>query len=503
MKITHCVLIGGRYYFQKRWPSDLRAAMKAAGKGANDKRRLPVSHDPTQAELAGAVEKELKRHTAYIDILRSSNAREIEELELRKKALVWLEHHRIQPGQWFSDVSEDVTEAATDRLETIFFDAYDYERKTNPDTALLTSEPTPRKSLSVLVQDMAWRIATQERPETTQNIHRFSDAWNLYSKERASDTSEKRVLRMFAKEARRWASFIDCVGDRAITQDNVTQSLMLYHRYLSEQPTLSAESRRRYMTPIKAALNLFIEENMLPITVKSPKVRRRKSEPTQVKERYTFSLAEQVDVLRVASDQSHPLYEPWKELFITIAIQSAAIAAELQRMPVTHLDFTATPVIYFEGELKQASRKRVVPLTIRTDRIRELIEHIEDGSGLLLGAEVSSWDESRISKAIGEIVKLVNRRAVPYSLRHSFKHAMEMADIPAETQALFGGWEDARINRSQHGYGKSGIEHEERLQKMSQTCSRVFRHLSTEEAAPGVPVLATKQRTLSGVILGG
>ena len=56
---------------------------------------------------------------------------------------------------------------------------------------------------------------------------------------------------------------------------------------------------------------------------------------------------------------------------------------QLQRMlQPTHFN---TPVIYFEGELKQASRKRVVPLTVRPQRIKELIDEIADGSGLLLG----------------------------------------------------------------------------------------------------------------------
>ena len=499
MTIKYLFEANGRYYFQKRWPKDLLLAMKAAGKGVNDKQRLKVSAIPLASELALAVEQALERHNEYLSILRTSNVSEIEQIELRKKALVWLDHHRIQPGQWFNEFENDTPDVACSHLETTFFDAYDYERRANPETAFLTNDPIPKRSLSILVQDMAWKIATQERPDIQQNIHRFSDVWSLYVKERGSDSEEKRIQRMLAKERRRWEAFITCVGDRALTQENVTQSLMLYHRHLSEQDSLSPESRRRYMTPIKAAFNLFIEEHLLSITVKSPKVRRKKSDKRQAQERYTFSIAEQIAVLDVASDQTHPLYAPWKELFITIAIQSAAIAAELQRMPTTHLDFTNTPVIYFEGELKQASRKRVVPLTVRPQRIKELIDEIADGSGLLLGAEVSSWYESRISKSIGDIVKLVNPKAVPYSLRHSFKHAMDMASVPAETQALFGGWEDARINRSQHGYGKTGLEHEERLQKLFEVCAGVFRHLNTSEVAPGVPFLAMQQQRVNGV----
>ena len=76
---------------------------------------------------------------------------------------------------------------------------------------------------------------------------------------------------------------------------------------------------------------------------------------------------------------------------------------------------------------------------------------------------------------------------------------MDMASVPAETQALFGGWEDARINRSQHGYGKTGLEHEERLQKLAEVCAGVFRHLNTSEVAPGVPVLAMQQQRVNGV----
>ena len=94
--------IGGRYYFQKRWPQDLLPAMKAAGRGTKEKRRLDVGTAPSEVELASALASALDQHEQYLAILRATGTEELEAIELRKKALVWLKQHGIEPGCWYT-----------------------------------------------------------------------------------------------------------------------------------------------------------------------------------------------------------------------------------------------------------------------------------------------------------------------------------------------------------------------------------------------------------------
>jgi integrase len=403
----------------------------------------------------------------------------LEALELKKKALVWLKQHNIEPGCWYHPPNQPIPDDAYHALEDVFSAAYSHELGSKDD---MVRGPA---SIQAQVQALAFKIATQP-PETQTLALRFSDAWAPYIATRPTP-KEKRQERARKKEQARWDEFLRCAGDREFTQENVTDALMKFSRHLSSRrksngEPLSPESRRRYMTPVKAALSMLAEDNLLAIQVKAPRVRGTSAERAGT---YTFSLEEQKALVLLAGDQLRSGYKAWQELFVLIAIQTGAIASELQRMRPAHLDFSGIPVVYFEGELKTRERRRMVPLVVKPDRIKHLVEVVGGNSDRILGDPVANWDESAISKRMGELVRLVNPKAVPYSLRHSFRHAMSVAEVPEETQALFGGWSNKNINRSHQSYAKTGLEHQERLKQLARVCERAFAHLIEDDDNEG------------------
>lgn len=479
-KLPYLTYIKGKPHFQRRYPKSMEAALKAAGRSVIYKKALAVTPDASIPDVAAAIEKEKAAFNEYLEIINAGCVKELEELELRRKALVWLEHHGLTPGQFYRPPGEPMEPAAADHFSGTFTELFEYEYFREPErAALMAPHQPPDRSLLVAVQEMAFKLITEEPPNRRQTTLTFSAAWTLYTSEKDTGSREKRKIRALKKDQARWDEFIKVAGNRVVTQENVTEGLRRYHQHLRDAKSLTTESRRRYMTPVKSALNRLVDEYGLPIIVKAPRLRRTDPNAGE-NQRYTFSLAEQIQVLQLFSNPETDFYAPWKELYVTLMMQTGAIASELQRMPLDNLNFDGVPNIYFDGELKGGDRRRVVPLVVRPDRIRELAIETQDGSGLLLGADVSSWDESRISREFSDPVKQVNAEAVPYSLRHSFRYAMDMADIPIEVQAKFGGWHNNNINRNHARYGRSGDEHQERLKHLATICTKAFRHLIDE-----------------------
>lgn len=400
----------GKPHFQKRYARPFDAAVRAAGRSAIYKKALTVKPTATLADIAAALEEEKVAFAEYVEILRAGCPDELEELELRRKAMVWLNHHELEPGQFYRRSGERVPSEAADALTDSFSDLYEYEYFQDPHKAMMM-EPhkPPERTLMVAVQEMAFQMLTEDPPNKRQDTLTFSDAWVLSMGEKDINPSERRKQRALKKEQDRWQSFIKLCGNRVVTQENVSDALRKYHQHLKARGNLKPESRRRYITPIKSALNLLVEEHGLAITVRAPRV-LRKNEDAVVGQRYTFSLEEQIAVLQHFSDQSSEFYAPWKELYVTLMMQTAAIASELQRMPLERLNFEGIPTIYFDDDLKDGARRRVVPLVARVERIKELASQLNDGSGLLLGRDVSEWDESRISRAISAPIQNTSMR---------------------------------------------------------------------------------------------
>ena len=174
-----------------------------------------------------------------------------------------------------------------------------------------------------------------------------------------------------------------------------------------------------------------------------------------------------------------PTIAPWKEAALLLMLQTGCITTELQRLASGNLDLDATvPCLRVTGDLKTASRERTVPLVLGLDRLQELKELLDDGSGFALGSEFSGKDDSNVSHQLNSVVRKIAPDATCYSCRHTVKANGLSRGVDSHLIALIGGWRDSLgINTVQLAYGAAAYTSPETLAQLQSAMKVINRHL--------------------------
>ena len=498
----HVVLNGKHHYYQRNYPTALYEYCKARGVSKNYRKPLTLPYDASLQDIITAITEANAEFELHVASITAANHTKLTEAERFKAARSFLAAHHLKPGMFHVDPSvsyvdqEVISDTSLFMLTTVFEDMADYSKaenwfysnakepqdKQNRLEALLESETNMPEAIHV--QKAAWKLL-HENPQSLPSHLLFSDAWATYWPTVAYDGKEKRLIRASEKTKRDWTAFITHVGDQPFTELNANKALYSFLKAELNRPRkdgktgkLSTASVRRRLVAPKAALNYLNDTEGLGYHIKAPKIR------SDGKEKQTYSIPpdEQVELMKYISNEEAPGYAQWKELFILLAIQTGAYASELQRAEHRLLVLDADPPhIVLHGRAKTNHRPRVVPLVFGVKRMRYLANLIKDSSGLLLGASNSPErkDEGQISNELSKMMKVINPRATPRTLRHSFAHNSDVAGIKETDKSVLGGWSATtfKLNPNQFLYGKQGAGNMERLRQLEEACKLINKHL--------------------------
>lgn len=336
----------------------------------------------------------------------------------------------------------------------------------------------------------------------------FGDCWDIYADGKQLDMG----LSANKKSKRRWEGFLGLAGDEVLTPDSINKALRDWVKAQSGRVNkitgepLKAETIAREFKIISAVLNYVAREREPTLTWTNPDLQlSRFSAP---EERAVMSKGDLRALYDSLADEALIRHQPWKEFVLTIMCQSGMIPSEFLRLERSnvHLDNEVPYLSLYEQATKAKPRKRIVPVPYRAERLRKLLDVMDEGQESVLPTSVVTkrngkyeWatSESNVNRQFNNWLAKVDsdgRGYSSYCLRHSFKHYLHECGADPLDVLYLAGWygaDDAKA-RQMKNYARSGLETPEMLIRFNRT---VLTALAFLEEAPLDNVLPFTNKT--------
>jgi len=425
----------------------------------------------------------------YIDNLKQVNVDVIDRNSLIRRAEAYLRVNKLNAGMLSDDIGLTEADNQQHQFELkqmiehsgIFGELFDHATRESYEQAINPVIPTSSLPVHLKVQSQAWKILTL--PVGSNKVqYLFTDCWATYAVKKGLDESTRSTKRIKST----FNSFIKIAGNQILNEQTVDDALV---RYVDEResirdnniqngnkPSPSPTSIERELNTLLAIFRVTIKKHRLKITVERPEIR----EDIAPVERHTFTAEEQIQLVNTASDTTCSDYQPYKELMFLMMIQSGTHITELLRLKRDKVKLDhEIPHIILDGELKTQQRKRVIPLVLKVERIKELASMFKDESEHFFGKNNVARTPDNYSIQLNKICKRVHPNSTSYSCRHSFKHHAQVKGIDTQVVANLGGWsgKDSGLSRQMLSYGASGLLNTDSLLRLQDAMLQINKHL--------------------------
>ena len=451
VSVKHLTTIKGLPYFQRRIPR--RLLQHPAVKSTHYKVRLPV--DPTnEIALLSAINRANEAFTVYVETLTNANLEALTELDLERRAALYLEATGFEPS---------LAATRDPKLNDLVLDHAWHSGAFNELTDFNEDEATPMSD-QIKVQSVAWSLLTQKRPhvnlpKTLQEL--FEQHW--------LDTGKSEGVKRDRKAKALWQEFLLLSGGDTVCEKTVLQdALRRYANAKLEQGNKPSSVSRNITTilqPIKHHNTQCASADMIEII--RPKLPTTRSTD---RKRPLYHL-EQLSLLEKLKDEVE-----WKQLYVLLALHTGLHPSEAIQLKPTHFNFKGdiwtVTVSGNDTQRKTQERGRIVPLVFERDRIKALVE-------IDCLTEMGKKTADNVGQQIRVALQKVDTEASAYTLRHTLKHNLDAASVSPSTQREIGGWVKQDMHLSQHmaEYGSLGSDSKERLIPREAALNAALAHL--------------------------
>ncbi|MAS21439.1 MAG: hypothetical protein CMN49_00710 [SAR116 cluster bacterium] len=449
--VKHLTKIKGLPYFQRRIPK--RLLQHSAVKSSHYKVRLPV--DPNdEIALLSALNRANEVFTVYVETLTNANLEALSELDLERRALLYLEANGFEPG---------LAATRDPKLNDLVQDhawhsgAFDELTDFNEDEAKPMSD-------QIKVQDVAWSLLTQRRPhlnlpKTLQEL--FDQHW--------LDTGKSEDDKRDRKAKALWQEFLLLSGGDTVCEKTVLQdALRRYANAKLEQgnkPSSIARNITTILQPIKHHNTQCASADIIEII--RPKLPNTRSTD---RKKPLYHL-EQQQLSEKLTDEVE-----WKQLYVLLALHTGLHPSEAIQLKEQHFSFRGdiwtVTVSGNDTQRKTQERGRIVPLVFESERIKALVEND-------CLTEMGKKTADNVGQQIRVVLQKVDTSASAYTLRHTLKHNLDSAAVSPFIQREIGGWIKQDMHLSQHmaEYGSLGSDSKERLLPRESALNAALAHL--------------------------
>ena len=449
--VKHLTTIKGLPYFQRRIPK--RLLQHPAVKSSHYKVRLPV--DPNdEIALLSALNRANEAFTVYVETLTNANLEALSELDLERRAVLYLEANGFEPG---------LAATRDPKLNDLVQDhawhsgAFDELTEFNEDEAKPMSD-------QIKVQDVAWSLLTQRRPhlnlpKTLQEL--FDQHW-LDTKKSEDDKRDRKAKAL-------WQEFLLLSGGDTVCEKTVLQdALRRYANAKLEQGNKPSSVSRNITTilqPIKHHNTQCASAEIIEII--RPKLPNTRSTDRK-KPLYHVEQQQLLEKLKGEVE--------WKQLYVLLALHTGLHPSEAIQLKEHHFSFKddiwTVTVSGNDTQRKTQERGRIVPLVLERERIKALVEN--DCLN-----EMGKKTADNVGQQIRVVLQKVDTTASAYTLRHTLKHNLDAASVSPFTQREIGGWVKQDMHLSQHmaEYGSLGSDSKERLLPRAYALNAALAHL--------------------------
>jgi len=469
----------GIWYYRRKVPLRLKDHPFWNG-SAYWSHSLNLKLDAPQHQLNLAWNEANQKFADICSNIESRNIPVLNEIELDKRAIAWLEMHNLKPGDADPELLDEAKhgERATHRRIFIdqiaaegpaFEDLMEWGKKAHYDREEYVEVPTELK-----VQERAWVLLNG--PKMTNKPVLFGDLWELYQKSKQLDMSDHNNK----NKHRRWERFYQVVGDTEVTSETIDAGLRAWLKQRLDGATISRGTAEKELKNIVAILNHAKREIPLQVTWITPDIPLH-DEPRQtpiiVKPDYG-------KLLHLISNESLRTYDPWKEFAIRLMLQSSMILSEILRLERSRIHLNvAHPFIDLYGSVtKTKKRKRVVPITQNIPRILELLRKMDEGQDTALPKSILNTESSNPNAQLNNLFKKIDPTYRTYCTRHSFKHYLHLSNANHMDVLYLGGWsgKDEKDSRMIELYAKAGLDEPEMLKRLWDTAKNAFNWMESK-----------------------
>jgi integrase len=480
MNIKYLTQNNGYWQYERRVPKPLAGHPYWQGKAKwKHPLNLKEGADPTEVMEAWTAAHEV--FESAVSNIRDRNVHIIDKRERRSRAIAHLKMFGLGPHEGSLKGINDENER-NHQLEHIdyirdhsgaFDDYVDWEQthqmmaRENGSGLMPLDDELPEH---IRLQKEAWVAYTDDRELTKPVL--FGDLWDIYASGKALDMSN----RTHQKTKQRWDSFFAIVGDEVLTNQSINQGLRQW-REAQRGRSVKDQTLRRELGVIRAVLNYARQALALDLHWVMPRLEIK----TEQKEKPVIPKTKYSELLALVSDETNRKYQPWKEFALTVLCQSSVILSELMRLERSdlHLDAKTPYISLYDTQLKTKDRQRIVPLPFKTERLKALLDRMDQGQATVfpdsLVHKTSSgyqWktSESNISHQLNAFFKAIDNESLgltTYCTRHSFKLYLQLSGANHMDILYLAGWagNDGQSQMLKH-YGRQGIGSPEMVKRL-------------------------------------
>ena len=419
------------YYFTKAIPKRLH---KVAGKKFYVV-PLGLSVDnSTLLDIDKARLKTLEQYELYIRMLDNSNVDNFNDDELVVLAQAKLRQLQIPAG------STDNPEIMSDLLPEI--------------------DEVDARTVQGKITEIAYRAISDAQVLNQRTLNTLLDDYLIKNDYDNKPRDKPRVLK-------RWSIFMSIIGNHRLTPELIHRIHTALDSYAEQRLELvSPGSVDRELSSIVAILNAGNRKYRLNWSIVRPELPKHTP-----KQRKVLTQGQQKGV--VSDCLREPQDKPHVSCAILLMLQGGMMPSEIARLPEDSIHLhSAIPHIVISGDTKTRSRKRVIPVVLHLDFIRQNIRRAIEWLNSTTDSNHSRLISRQLCKSIG------TEGYTGHCLRHSFRNNAVANGADLGKASLIAGWSTVGgLSVQMLNYGSDGLEQSEVLKGLAQESRKIHRHL--------------------------
>lgn len=442
--------VKGSLYFQRAFPKKLHTACKRLNVPTIMVKPLGVTRDHPEWQVAKALAGWNDIFEDVCTLVENSGSKDIATEQQRKLALSFLKAKDLSPGMFAGD-TDDKAEAMFDyALEDLFGDdLYQHNRE-------FKGEPTHSSDfISTTIDLLRASVTVQDRLT-------FGAAIDKYLEKRRRSAKPLHV----EKDQSYCKRFLSTIGDHLLTTENAGMKLKQYRNALEEQG-YRGSTVARMIAPPRAALAYAADKFAIDVFVPLIKIEGA----TKHTDRYTLTAEEMEDLVRYITNSDCPAKD-YVKLFYLTAIHCGGHMLEVRNTLTSDLRHTkAGWQLYLRGS-KTTSRPRTIPLLDSAATFIRKWMPVEDGVSML--GEAGDVTDGAIDVQLSRVIKRINPKATPYSVRHGCRNLAIATKVGPDVQQLLLGWTTGNGGKAQVRYAAAGEANPEQMEVKREAVERML-----------------------------
>ena len=468
----------GTYHYQRDFPLALRRV--CGRKTFTYPLKLHVNK-ATELQLA---KQSIEAEEAYERtklLIENSDPNALTLSELDKAATDFLRKKGLKPGQFvkvFKDT--EVAQLEEEAQEQMQLHESDYADIAIPEVESISNKLSSGKVLTAedrIIKAAYTKLLDKDkaRPLTLSNL------WNEYVEYRGIDKKTRGGRKAFGY----WNRWISLTGDTIIgplTLQHINDGMDAY--VAEREDKVKSQSLVRELSDVASCLRLASKRHRFGWFIELPLIKH-----SETNARRPLEPSEQITLVKEIF-RPNGFIAPKYGVALLLCLQGGMMVSEIERIQPDDNGLQAElPHIKVANKTKRDARKRIVPVVLGLDMIKE---HL-DSTIQWLRETTESTPSATLKKIIRRAT--ANPTALTHGLRHTFKINAQEAGVSVLSIASIAGWSDAERGVSKHllRYGSEGISQSKIMRTLYDDSLQIHEQLIPLETPTATNVLAFKK----------